>query len=97
LSPKRPIDNIQDPSFDQTVCRNDDSADAVVSYEGVNNLRNVSTQRGLTTRKPQVSDLRHCLRDLLNLFEGHVAWVIQLFVIEAGFTEGVAARRHKEE
>ena len=54
-------------------------------------------ERRLATGEPQVSNRRHRARDLCDLRAGHVARMIELFMIKAGATERVAARGHKQD
>ena len=51
---------------------------------------------GSPPREPKVSYGRHRARDVLDLREGHVAGLVELFMIETGLTKRITARSDKQ-
>ena len=78
-------------ALDQRVCGDDDPVNFVPAYKRIDDFRNVAAQGWLATREPEIGNLRHRPRDLVELFEGQVARLIQLLVVEARFAERIAA------
>src|SRR5207244_12849002 len=89
----RSYDNV---THTETVVGNYQPVSAVVTNPHVDDFGHIVTQRGFATREPKVSNLRHRARKLLNLRKRHVAGAIQLFVIETGLAERIAARGDKQ-
>ena len=90
------VDNFIDPRLHESVGRNDEAPHSIIANKTIDDLRNVMTQRWLAAGQPQVSYWRHGAGDLLDLLERHVAWSIQLFMIEARAANRVAARSDEQ-
>ena len=71
------------------------AVDGISFDEHVDDLARIAPERRFSSRKPQVSNLRHRCGDFIYLLKSEVTRMIQLFVIEAGLAERVTTRCHK--
>src|ERR1043165_2881691 len=97
MQPKRVVNDFEGARLDERVGWDDDATHAVILDERVNDRGQVTPEHRFPARKPEVCDLRHGARDLLDLLERHVAGTIQLRMIKAGLAKSITTRGDKQD